>query len=256
MFKIFKFLLLFTWILFSYSAGYCVFKPALDAFDSDFVAHVVANAAVRAYADAEYNLRDFDYGGISTVSSEKFLGDEDREWKKYSFEGALEEKDFIFFGKSGKRVDTWGSIYFNQNQIIFAFHGSYWIADWIQNFKFRQSLVLENPSEERVHLGFLQIVNCFFENLKSILLRLDRDTSGYQGTESMRKEFLRNKELVFTGHSLGGALAIVAGDRFSKENSLSPHQLKIITFSAPRVGNDVFTQKVHKVISKEDILFL
>ena len=63
-----------------------------------------------------------------------------------------------------------------------------------------------------------------------------------------------DKELIFTGHSLGGALAIIAGERFSREYKLSPNQLKIITFSAPRVGGDDFVKRTYGTITRENIL--
>jgi hypothetical protein len=61
---------------------------------------------------------------------------------------------------------------------------------------------------------------------------------------------IKDKEIVFTGHSLGGALAILAGARFKAHHStlLKPNQVKIITFSAPRVGDKDFVESMYTLI--------
>jgi hypothetical protein len=45
---------------------------------------------------------------------------------------------------------------------------------------------------------------------------------------------------VFTGHSLGGALASLSAVKLAEENIVSWNQTKIVTFGQPRVGNNVF----------------
>jgi len=49
-------------------------------------------------------------------------------------------------------------------------------------------------------------------------------------------------KLVFTGHSLGGALAVHAITDIMLENIKSASDLKIYTFGHPRVGNKNFEQ--------------
>ena len=52
----------------------------------------------------------------------------------------------------------------------------------------------------------------------------------------------RNENLYLTGHSLGGAVAIVTAAKLIDQN-IAADRLKVITFAAPAVGNKVFVDK-------------
>ncbi|MBR1729079.1 MAG: lipase family protein [Selenomonadaceae bacterium] len=52
----------------------------------------------------------------------------------------------------------------------------------------------------------------------------------------------RNENLYLTGHSLGGAVAIVTAANLIDQN-IAADRLKVITFAAPAVGNKVFVDK-------------
>lgn len=58
--------------------------------------------------------------------------------------------------------------------------------------------------------------------------------------DSLRKIGLPDYKLVFTGHSLGGALAVHAATDMFLENLRSGSNMKVYTFGQPRVGNKEF----------------
>jgi predicted lipase len=60
--------------------------------------------------------------------------------------------------------------------------------------------------------------------------------------QSYKSQFNPQTKIVFTGHSLGGALATVAALEFTvdaEKLGINPKNMKLITFGAPVVGNDV-----------------
>jgi len=65
---------------------------------------------------------------------------------------------------------------------------------------------------------------------------------------SLRKIGLSDYKLVFTGHSLGGALAVHAATDMVLENIRPGYNMKLYTFGQPRVGNKQFDGVVKKLI--------
>lgn len=201
------------------------FKDAFNAFDADFAAHVIANVAKQTYKETKYNQQDFDYGSSVIESTVTLKGDDkDRIWKKTPFRGIVAERE-----------DTWGSAYACNGTLIFGFHGSFWIADWFQNLDFK--LIPAGFMGGSVHKGFLDIINSTFDNMLAV-------------SNAFSAEGIEGKEIIFTGHSLGGALAILAASKFCTQyaTTLKPNQVKIITFSAPRVGDKEFMEKMYELI--------
>ena len=200
------------------------FKDAFNAFDADFAAHVIANIAKQTYKETQYNQQDFDYGSSVLESMVTLNGDrEGRTWIKKPFRGEVKE-----------RKDTWGSAYMSGDLIVFGFHGSFWLADWVQNSAF--NLVPAVFVNGNIHQGFNEIVNAIFDDMLAV-------------SHLMTDEDIGNKEIIFTGHSLGGALATLAGSKFlTYATSLKANQVKIITFSAPRVGDKEFVECVSAII--------
>ncbi|GMH45956.1 hypothetical protein BSKO_13920 [Bryopsis sp. KO-2023] len=55
-------------------------------------------------------------------------------------------------------------------------------------------------------------------------------------------------QVILTGHSMGGALSILAGFDLARYCSLSPRQLMCYTFGAPRLGNKAFAAEYDGMI--------
>ena len=105
-----------------------------------------------------------------------------------------------------------------------AFRGSVDIANWILNLKTtRTSYPLCDGCS--VHVGFNQGFNSVKTKVEAII-------------EQLRDQYPDTPILV-TGHSLGGALAVMAAAHLHNKYSLVE---KLYTLGQPRVGNDKFAQ--------------
>lgn len=108
------------------------------------------------------------------------------------------------------------------NRWVLAFRGSQSIRNWITNLKFLQTdLPQFESATPSVHTGFLENLDKIWEQIRKIL------------------NTAPEKELVLTGHSLGGALALIAADRLDKNR-----KARVYTFGQPLVGNGAFCQSI------------
>ena len=83
----------------------------------------------------------------------------------------------------------------------------------------------------RVHKGF--------NSYADLTLRMLLTSGSYEFLERYRKE--KDVHLLLTGHSLGGAVATLVGQRLI-DFGFDPNRLQVITFGAPAVGNTPFAQ--------------
>ncbi|MBR8837491.1 MAG: dynamin family protein [Stigonema ocellatum SAG 48.90 = DSM 106950] len=125
---------------------------------------------------------------------------------------------------SYRRGDLSGFIGYFQHQdnkyITIAFRGSENIVDWLTNFQFIQA---ENfIGQGMVHSGFTNLVDDYYSEIEKIIEIKNNN---------------KNLRLLLTGHSLGGAIAILMATRFS------PSIVEAVyTYGAPRVGDEVFVK--------------
>ena len=83
----------------------------------------------------------------------------------------------------------------------------------------------------KVHKGF--------NSYADLTLRMLLTSGSYQFLEDFRRE--GDAHLLLTGHSLGGAVATLVGQRLI-DFGFDPERLQVITFGAPAVGNKAFKQ--------------
>lgn len=113
--------------------------------------------------------------------------------------------------------DTQGFIASNQTSVVVAFRGTYSFTDFVTDSMFFLKPI-EKDGKIRAHTGFVNALDAVYAEVEKKL----------QG-------FIGKKDLYFTGHSLGGALATLASYRISQKfHSADPKQY---VFGCPPVGD-------------------
>ncbi|KAI9029625.1 Alpha/Beta hydrolase protein [Phycomyces nitens] len=144
-------------------------------------------------------------------------------------------------------LDTNGFISRNDRRqvITLVFRGTSSFKNIVADFDFASQ---EYPPVEgaEVHHGFYK---AYMEVQDEVLTGMTHQISAYP-----------NYRVVVTGHSLGGALATLAGlDLYQRDSRFNPNRLSIITYGGPRVGNSAFAYYVtdtgislERVVHKQD----
>ncbi|KAG2236760.1 hypothetical protein INT48_006944 [Thamnidium elegans] len=105
-----------------------------------------------------------------------------------------------------------------------------------------------NSIHAKVHVGFLASYN---EIVRLFFPRIQKELTMYP-----------NYKLVITGHSMGGAQAVLAGlDFYQRDKRFTPKNLSIYTVGCPRIGNPDFAYyvdstgiSVHRSVNDRDIV--
>lgn len=130
---------------------------------------------------------------------------------------------------------------------VVAFRGTAALRDWITDAEF--PLRPLPGSGGRVHAGFLAAV----ESVRGDLM------AGLRGGPAMTWGQAVPAPMVLTGHSLGGALAVLAA-WFLQQEGFAVHS--VYTFGQPRVGDRAFAaayqtelgERTYRVVNQNDIV--
>lgn len=128
------------------------------------------------------------------------------------------------------------------NDLVIAFRGTEDVQDWITDAKFRREKFKPEAKCE-VHRGFLGAFASVKADILSALVAMQR-THG---------------RIWITGHSLGGALAILCASWLRRKCFYAQ---AVYTFGSPRVGNSHFAKaydavlrdKTFRVVNAEDVV--
>ena len=142
-------------------------------------------------------------------------------------------------------TDTQVLVLEEADHIIIAFRGTSNIRDWITDAQFMRTVLSDHPDVGRVevHSGFLRA-------FESVIVPL---------TTYLRQLVVGERKVFVTGHSLGGALAILCAFELKKQ---SFNVQQVYTFGQPRVGNGAFKKlyeaplgnQTFRVVYQEDIV--
>ncbi len=136
-----------------------------------------------------------------------------------------------------------------QDCFALAFRGSASVKNWIEDAEFKRTLFLQSAAA-----GHVEVHEGFFRCYDSIIVALSRLLGG-----SSVFKYQNCKPLFVFGHSLGGALAILAALELNKQGfSIA----QVITFGAPRVGNKNFARlydsvlrpRTFRIVNQNDIV--
>lgn len=143
----------------------------------------------------------------------------------------------------GRDIDTQGYVAFSDTHVVAAFRGTESLPDWLTNL---QAVKDPGPWENTaVHEGFQ---DAFL-------------ASALQIGEIIGRNLQADHQVWLTGHSLGGALAVLLAATLL-ESDLPVHGL--YTFGAPRVGDRKFARTLNaslqgvaanwRVVNKDDLV--
>ena len=135
-------------------------------------------------------------------------------------------------------ANTQGFVAWDSKIVLVSFRGTESVGDWLSNL----TLVPTTRSYGKLHLGFFKA----FEVVRPILSGILNDTAP------------ANKKIWLTGHSLGGALAMVAGAELAESLPTSG----FYTYGQPKTGNAQvglffgkrFGGKFHRFVNDDDVV--
>jgi pimeloyl-ACP methyl ester carboxylesterase len=137
--------------------------------------------------------------------------------------------------------ETQGFVCWDDRVVVLAYRGTEQnLADWIRNL---DVVSTDRPRYGAVHAGFYNGFNVAQDAVEGILNSIDR---------------IGEKTLWVTGHSLGGALSVIAAAEFQGRYKVAG----VYTYGQPKVGRDLlegfydthFKGRLHRVINHEDVV--
>jgi hypothetical protein len=191
--------------------------------------------AMLAYESESVICQTLQTAGDEKVSLLKFFS------KRSPLPFRIKDKDLLLL------VDTQVCIIQASSRIVVAFRGtepSVWQDVLTDAAAFTKKVDWLGTTAEKAHQGFLEALESVWEDLSSELSKLYRDNA----TLSL--------PVYFCGHSLGGALAVLAAARFLGDKDLSdPDDIHsrnkvfggVHTIGQPRVGNSDFVRRMESL---------
>lgn len=147
-----------------------------------------------------------------------------------------------------------------RRDIVVAWRGTVAPTEWFTDLKAKLEEFDDEKDNIKVQCGFLSIYKS-----KDELTRYNKSSASEQVMEELKKlvNFYRENgeevSLTLTGHSLGGALALL--NAYEAAISIPNLFISVISFGAPRVGNLAFKEKLNelgvktlRIVVKQDIV--
>ncbi|GMI67259.1 hypothetical protein like AT5G42930 [Hibiscus trionum] len=158
------------------------------------------------------------------------------------------DKDYNFWNDYQQNNNTQGFMFHDQrtNMLVVSFRGTeaFNVHDWCTDLDIS---CFENPVMGTIHGGFMKALGLVMEHGWPPQLprgKRDKNFAYYAIREELRRRLNLNHETKFivTGHSLGGALAVLlpAIMALHEETELLERLEGVYTFGQPRVGDSKF----------------
>lgn len=117
---------------------------------------------------------------------------------------------------------------------LLALRGTQTDSEWINNVSSRQSnFRTREPQYGQVHRGFQTVYEKVITQIKRSIASLNLSLPFY-----------------VTGHSLGGAVAMLTAADLALDNPALKNQLQVYTYGSPRVGNSTFVQMYNGLLPR------
>jgi hypothetical protein len=132
---------------------------------------------------------------------------------------------------------------------VIVFRGTLQPNEWIRNLQARQQPFAADTPSAQVHSGFLSI-------FRSLVLE---ENGAHVPFAQALPRLITGDQTVFVGHSLGSAIATLAGVEASRQSPAAAGKLRIITFASPRVGDEGFARlaaavgRIDRVCNQVDV---
>ncbi|KAK2983696.1 hypothetical protein RJ640_003104 [Escallonia rubra] len=146
-----------------------------------------------------------------------------------------------------------------RRDIVIAWRGTMAPSEWYEDLQ-RKLNPIGPHGEAKVEHGFLSIYTS-----KSDATRYNKSSASEQVMGEVKRlvQFYKEKgeevSLTITGHSLGGALALL--NAYEAASALPGLPISVMSFGAPRVGNIAFRDELHqkgvkilRVVVKQDLV--
>ena len=114
----------------------------------------------------------------------------------------------------------WLCVDAKNSRLIVAFRGTEYFKDWLDDFDFAPESYSPIPGRGTVHTGFQIVYEAVRENVRKLV----------------QSKAPTSKELLITGHSLGGGLCALAAPDLLNDVAANLHPT-VYTWAEPRVGH-------------------
>lgn len=155
-------------------------------------------------------------------------------YNQYTYNGNFDLPDGYSLVEGFKAVainkpEWFGFIIKSEENIVVAFRGTQSEIDWLANADAYQTRYPFAPGRGKVHRGFMDIYESCREQIINTLLSMPA-----------------NSNIYITGHSLGGALAVINALDVAANTFFKP---VMYNFAGPRTGNPIFAFQYNRLVT-------
>ncbi|KXN74483.1 alpha/beta-hydrolase [Conidiobolus coronatus NRRL 28638] len=228
-------------------------EARMDTDEDDFPRPEVRMSSFGAEFPPPKNIKDlsepFAMNFLNYAAASYCNKDEIERWDCYNCQGfGKNTKEIVYVSYAEHNSAAFFGVNHERKLIIVSYRGTSNFKNWLINLDFKLvGLRTNQTSAIKVHSGFNNAADALMPKIRSSLLMAKKQNPKYK--------------IVFTGHSLGGAIATLAAAKLAEERAIEWSDIQLITFGQPRVGNSRFADYLNskpiesaRVTTKGDIV--